>query len=419
MSISNDYLLSEAREFLAQAEAHPAVKAYRQSLPLSRIWVENEPLKLEYLNGEKATSWQAMMQLQTRLFVHSPSAREAQLAVRWYLAQTGYVGPQASEHAPEDSVVRMANGRRYWHDDFRHWMTFHRLLDKLDGSDPNHPLSPQSRKGVVVELGAGCGNLARIVRRERDVKYVIIDLPDTLVFSYMFLKANFPDATFDQVGEIMEGWRLAADFTFIPVGLETVLHGQRIDLFINTASLGEMRRETVRHWFDFVQRRTDTRHILSVNRFMNVIRPGSHDWRIEDNGHAFMFDEQWKVLDWELDPHFLRCPWQNRHARQLLIIAQRSEGLPDYDAEDFGAAACGSWTQGPHEMSVQAPPLSPDFTKNGTLYKIWNALRHGDRLARGLFLEYCEFLNRGLTEQRFEDELQISRETKAFHEKLP
>lgn len=392
----NDYLMDDARSLLSKAERNPAVLNYRTTLPLSPIWRDNERSKLRFLKD--LSSFDAIAQLQTILFVHSPSPHDARLAVEWFLKiRQNRFNPEASEFAPADSVVRMGE-KKYWHDDFRHFSTMERI-GKAIGAYPELNL-PR-----IVELGAGAGNLARFIYMlNPHTQYIIIDLPDTLVFSMMYLRLNFPDAKWLFVTEGMEIPDTGYDFIFIPVGLESVLHGKKIDAFINTASLGEMRIETVKYWFDFVQEKTDTRYIFSVNRFLNLITPGPLSWRFEENTSALQFDKKWDIIDFELVPDFLRCPWQNRHARQCLIFGKRREVDKAFDPALITDASTGSWNTPGNEMTIYDPPFNHDFTMTGPLFAYWEAHRLNPcPETKAHFTHFLAHL-RGNTDKRFEEE---------------
>lgn len=364
----NDFLIKDALELTDAAEAHPAVQHYRQALPLGAIWI-NAHWRYNQLYG--TSSYDAIAKTQEILFVHSQSAREAELAVRWYIQRftpeavkaLPFSG-EASDITPEKATVRI-DGKKYFHDDFRHHGMLHRMSKALG----EKPLSS------VVELGAGTGGLARILKGKfPGVRYVIIDLPDTLAYSMMFLRATFPDAKWHWVdGKPFNTTDF--DFVFCPVGMETLLYGQHFDAFINTASLGEMKIDAVKHWFAFVQGRCQFDFIFSVNRFLNLITtPHTMAWRREDNTSALQFDAKWDIIDWELVPWFIHCPWQNRHARQALIFGRRRETPLAPDPSQIADALAGSWNP-PGEMSIWSPALNEDVTMTGILFKFWDALR--------------------------------------------
>ncbi len=163
--MSNDFLLADARRFLTAAEDSPSVQRYRRELPLSKIWEENAADKAKHLAASSFT--EAVAGLENRLFFHGRSKREAELAVDWFCLN-GIPGLPCSDFIPEEYKIQ--NGPfLYWHDDFRHNATIHRVLDAM-------ALSGASQFSRVVELGAGCGDFARLLKQhERGIKYLIID----------------------------------------------------------------------------------------------------------------------------------------------------------------------------------------------------------------------------------------------------
>lgn len=362
---SNDPLIDDARQLLATATASPAVQDYYRRLPLSGIWDWNAGFKEKFLGG---SSFEALSELQTHLFVHNPnSRREMELAVRWNLSQPFRAGMrEASALSPESSTV-LIDKKRYWHDDFRHHATASRIAENFGPDGPKR----------VVELGAGTGNLARILKTfYPGMQYVIIDLPDTLVYSMMFLRANFPDATWHFVTDpdTSVGGR-KEDFIFVPVGMECCLMDNTpFDAFINTASLGEMRHDAVKHWFDFFQNRIKVDYVFSVNRFLNTVTDVEYSWRQFENGHWMLFDQGWEWLDWEVQPDFLRSPYQNRHARQVLAFGKRcdKDRAEVYDIQD---ALTASWNHPSLTMTAQSPSFGSDLTKTGPLFLLWEAVR--------------------------------------------
>jgi putative sugar O-methyltransferase len=400
MARSNDFILSAALAELALADEHHERSRYEERLPLSPIWDgENRVIKRETLR-EARSAPDAVARLQARWFHKVPPEREARLAVEWHLASLADANvdvaalpdfAQESPFAPEQAILRV-DGRRYRPDFFRHLGTILRLRKALKGS----PLSS------VLELGAGTGDLARLVLGWWPAaRYVIIDLPDTLVFSFMHLRLSFPELEHLFVRENTSREEIArARVVFCPVSLQDRVLDLRFDLFVNTSSLGEMRIETVRHWFDVIQRRERPRWLLSVNRFLNTQVPGRHEWRREENTSALCFDAGWTIRDWELEPRFARSPYAGKGARNLLIIAADA-GVPD-DASRIAAsialaedAACGSWNQPPLDMTCQDNPLASDLTMSGILFRLWNSVRLDRRRDNlELMLDYLDTLMR-------------------------
>lgn len=397
---SNDFILTEARALLDRADAHHERSRYEERLPLSPIWAgDNREKKRGILSGS-ASAAQAVEALQAYWFQQIPPPREAGLAVDWHLACLRVQGNpadtlpefcQESLFAPEEAIVRR-DGQRYRPDFFRHLGTMLRLRRAV----------ADTRLTRVLELGAGTGNLARqFLGWWPNLRYVIIDLPDTLVFSFMYLRLNFPEKTwvFVQEDESPSTEELAAaDFVFCPVSLQDRVLSLDIDLFVNTASLGEMTADTVRHWFDVVQNRVRPRWLVSINRYLNTLVPGRHDWRLHENTTAMRFGAHWQIRDWELEPDYLRCPYNNKHARQLLVIAEAGDAAPAAERRQLSLdytedARAGSWNQPPLEMTHQDNVLVSDMTRTGILFRLWESLRLDERTDNlELMLAYLDTL---------------------------
>ena len=141
-------------------------------------------------------------------------------------------------------------------------------------------------KPTVMELGSGHGTLARMMKiHYPNCKYILVDLPESLFFSYTSLKLNFKDSGFKRVTKIEEFYSALSnpdiDFIFVPSFLtEEIEKGTPIDLFINTNSLGEQNNHSIEHWFDLFQNKMDVRYLFLANRFLNHFGPLFQEFRI-------------------------------------------------------------------------------------------------------------------------------------------
>jgi putative sugar O-methyltransferase len=125
------------------------------------------------------------------------------------------------------------------------------------------------RSPRVLEIGGGYGGLARILKLlSPQAEYTIIDLPESLRFSRLFLQENFPGAHVAS-GDTAprSSSRGGFDFRFVPAEQIGTLRGESFDVVINTCSFGEMTQETVDAYLHFVQAEIDARHLYSINRF--------------------------------------------------------------------------------------------------------------------------------------------------------
>lgn len=109
---------------------------------------------------------------------------------------------------------------------------------------------------VILEIGAGNGNLASILMKYiPGVKLIIVDLPETLCFSINFLKHVFDEASILLPHEIIENIDLRKhDIIFLtPAQLHYIPSGI-VDLAINTSSFQEMTTQQIDEYFSLIQR---------------------------------------------------------------------------------------------------------------------------------------------------------------------
>lgn len=118
----------------------------------------------------------------------------------------------------------------------------------------------------VLEIGGGYGGLARIFAL-KGVDYTIIDMPETLFFAEVFLRANG-----------IEGVKLLRIGD--PLGI--------YDLAINQGGFGEMPQQTVDYWAEILKGRI--KHVYSLNYH----KEGPNFTGAEFRG--------WKVIREEVDP---------------------------------------------------------------------------------------------------------------------
>lgn len=107
-----------------------------------------------------------------------------------------------------------------------------------------------TRVQSYLEIGPGSGYLAALVHASTGCRLTLVDLPEMLPFSFLFLHKRFPQASFRLPGEAAA----PAVFTFLtPEQLDDV-PARSVDLAANTASFGEMLPEQVRRYFAFLRR---------------------------------------------------------------------------------------------------------------------------------------------------------------------
>ncbi len=153
--------------------------------------------------------------------------------------------------------------------------------------------------GRVLEIGAGYGNLARSFKSMiPDLSYVIVDLPEALFFSYVYLSLNFPDAKIKCITENSLNGLDGFDFVLVPAQLNSFVEGGKFDLAINLGGFQEMPFKAVEFWIDFIQSVISIRFFYSVNRFLNQGKKAGYKiW--------FMLDSRWRRRIFEIGPKIL------------------------------------------------------------------------------------------------------------------
>lgn len=399
-------LLRETKELYHKTKSVSNRSGYNKSYKLNKFWA-NELMKkmLEIIDNSSSAIEAIHSILETRFFsVNTPDGVKEK-AVDWhlsYLKKTGndlYSMPsfvQESEFTLPDIIVER-QGRKLTPYFLR---TTNTALEIA-----KYCLSSKSRSHIV-ELGAGLGYLSRTLRLFiPNCSYVVIDIPETLYFSYMFLKLNFPDAKFFYVTDekqLKENCISKFDFVFIPTMFaEDVLHN-RFDIFINTNSLGEMKNSIIQYWMDFIQKKLNVKYLYTLNRFLNTIIPGHHDYRLEENQCSVLYDANWKILKWELEPFFTRCPYVDTvTSRTLEIIAERSSILDDERKTKSQQLLLDvmdeDWVRlersFPSEMTHRDNILVNIMDMTGTLFKLWESIRlYSTESNVALMLKYLETL---------------------------
>jgi putative sugar O-methyltransferase len=121
---------------------------------------------------------------------------------------------------------------------------------------------PESR---IVEIGGGWGGLAYQLKSVLPgARYVIVDLPEVLLFSATYLPTVLPDATISFAGELAPvDWD--ADFVFVPHHAIDAVRPPGVDLAVNTVSFQEMTTEQVRAYVGHLAE-IDCPALYSLNR---------------------------------------------------------------------------------------------------------------------------------------------------------
>lgn len=263
----------------------------------------------------------------------------------------------------------------------------------------------------VVELGGGNGQLAAMLKTFGIKKHFDIDIPESLFMAYVCTRVRFPKAKCFWVTEVKEEIPSDVEFVFCPVQNAEVFDKKGFDLFINTASMGELPNDQIEFWMNIVQNNFDIRFFYGLNRFLNTIETKQKsDYSIQranENKASVLFDAKWDVKIWELEPEFTRCPYQDpKIARYLEILVERTSD-PQSDSSYMGEIGMQDWWMykdvdplGTHRSNQ----LVHDFTMKGTLFYLWNTIRiTPSKGAVEMMLEYLNWIGR--SDLMFEEEL--------------
>ena len=379
-------LMIETRSLYARLLEAYATSGATLEQELNVFWAVENLASMRAILAEATDADEALERVQsTHLFQVNSADPAREYAVDWQiaaLARAGYdlfaLPPTLQESRYSPAAMRVSRGDRLLTPDFFRILN-HALLVQRFCAPPEGALS-------FLELGAGCGHLARLLTMMYPAsRYTIVDIPETLCFSYLFLRLNFPERHAHMITGRAESEHAApvADFLLVPTLLADSIARSRVDVFLNTASMGEMKNDVIRYWMHFIQMRLQPTYLVTVNRYLNTIQPGPHDWRLNENECSVHYDDRWEILHWELEPAYFRCPYiLPLAARHLEIVGRRlTRPSPDALARSRDAITqvehqdWARFESAPAAMTLRDHALAPDLTIKGTLFALWNAIR--------------------------------------------
>lgn len=428
--------LDSVLRYYSRISSQYEATGYYSKYPLNRFW-EGENMQAMRLLITSARTKLDIIHGAQKTFMFSVNVSDAsnEYAVKWLLAEQHrrgidlfslYPDIQESLHSYSGNNV-VCNERRLTPDFLRtvnicldidkHIRQRQKIPTSVDEGDRSSSALSRlvnlfSQKGDdrlrVIELGAGLGHLARTLKLFGIAgRYVIIDIPETLVFSYCFLTENFPDARVLLVSDDTANIENISeyDFIFVPTLYADRVVQEEYDLFINTASMGEMQNTVVRYWMEFVQKKLNVRYLFTLNRYLNTIHPGLHEWRWDENECSVHYDKRWRILKWELEPTFTRSPYVDTLvARYVEIIAERLEAVDEVASSIQSRTLVEQVKQQdwfrladsyPPIMTMRDNILVQDMTMTGTLFMLWEAMRLNPTAeAVSLLLQYMDTLLR-------------------------
>ncbi len=190
-----DALLREAYEYYLAMKKLYSETGYDKQYKLSTFWANENQKAIHEAISSSRTAADAIHAIQrTPLYCINPEDEIKQLAIDWLLQRQRRVGihldqlDQAIEESPFTNPDTFA--QRFGRNITPDFLRCINITEEIRG----HCEIPESGMKVI-ELGAGAGHLARLLRlRGMARSHVITDLPETMLFSYMYLKLNYPEA---------------------------------------------------------------------------------------------------------------------------------------------------------------------------------------------------------------------------------
>ena len=187
-----------------------------------------------------------------------------------------------------------------------------------------------ARPEVVCDIGAGTGLIGRLwfmSGRLAPRTYIIIDLPETLYFSQLYLMAHLGE---DQVGMVQEGGLAPhrdKKVILVPIDRIGSLYDTRIDLVTNFGSMQEMSE----YWVDFyrgVFDRIDATFFYSCNYFAqpaNLLGESANLW-------SPRLGPSWRTFSAEINPWAIRMLTPRSHVEW--IAKKHDRPLPEGSLAD-------------------------------------------------------------------------------------
>ena len=171
-------------------------------------------------------------------------------------------------------------------------------------------LKKEINSNIVVEIGGGYGNFAHKFKElHNKSKYVIIDLPEVLLLQHYYLMNM--NKNYKIINLIDESIDIDIDnesFDFLLLPFNTYQkHNFNSDIIINKRSLGEMPKNILENYFDWIQKNINTHGIFYiVNRY--AFTKSNDKNKIRD----YPFDYNWNII-------LSKPQWLQSHLHEFIL----------------------------------------------------------------------------------------------------
>ena len=192
----------------------------------------------------------------------------------------------------------------------------------------------------VVEIGSGYGRFVRVLRLAgRAQRFTLIDLPQSLLFAFAFLRLYLPDTAMKIIAaraDIYPGMERDFDFVLCPVQFADALAPASVDLLINTYSLGEMPQGCVNHLMRTIHDKLKPRYFYSLNSmFTNKNLHFDVGYLGEGNEIVLNLQPEWWPVTFEIVNSLDAGTWRST----VSTVLKRIDATRDRLVTDLVAAA--------------------------------------------------------------------------------
>lgn len=224
----------------------------------------------------------------------------------------------------------------------------------------------------VLEIGGGYGSLARIFAHNHpNIRYTIVDLPESLFFSEVFLRANLPVTPYvspipsvyvtdESVKDIEEAPRLR----FVPSFHMDSLADEHFDLVINTFSLQEMTHDAVKAYMNLIQNKISCNYFYSCNYFLNTYKKFDETGFGAGTPMSLILDPWWETKLFQINPPAVRVDADTRNWLEVLLKRVDRSAVTEVERRREAHSLM-------RELPIHAPGSSEWFAK------VWTAAFSG------------------------------------------
>ena len=276
-------------------------------------------------------------------------------------------------------IFKINNERRFSLDTFRYLEYVRKINSKLCNI-----------KNIqrYLELGSGNGGFVRTLKLlNPKLKITLIDLPEVLFCSRIFLQETFPDShhVFIRSKDDLNLSEIKnADFLYLSHSLFENWSALKIkiDLFCNMRSIGEMPMRVTAKYMQILKD-VEIENIFLENRFLNPYSPLYRKLlnfrKNEITGSTWMQDN-WQTIDFEHEPIWTKSPYEADHPRYLSLCMRRKINKMDFVESKYEeiieAIKHQTWFQKYNELRPWNLAYKPISINYDTLEKLWEINRN-------------------------------------------